>query len=100
MKLGQIAYPLERSAQHPVYPRSPDRSDEYLLAAVDFKWLMAGHGWWIDTTRVHRDASYAARLLTSALDFHSSSLRDCAAWLASRCEGLASRDCANPEPAR
>jgi len=38
-----------------------------LLAEVDFKWLMAGQGWWIDPTRFHCDPSYAAGLIRFAL---------------------------------
>ena len=26
---------------------------------VDFKWLMAGLGWWVDVPRLRRDALYA-----------------------------------------
>lgn len=52
-----------------------------LLAEVEFKWLMAGHGWWIDMERFHRDAVYAAELLDLAGASQSSALRDCAAVL-------------------
>ena len=55
-----------------------DESGEYVLAEVDFKWLMAGEGWWIDSTRFHSDATYAARFLTSALYSSSNVLRECA----------------------
>lgn len=49
-----------------------------LLAEVDFKWLMAGHGWWVDTTRFHDDAAYASELLRCALASESVTLRRCA----------------------
>ena len=52
-----------------------------LLAEVDFKWLMAGQGWWIDVTRLHGDPSYAAGLIRFALSSHSFALRGCAALL-------------------
>ena len=52
-----------------------------LLAEVDFKWLMAGLGWWIDTARFHRDPAYAAGLLGLAMASPSFALRDCAASL-------------------
>ena len=52
-----------------------------LLAEVDFKWLMAGLGWWIDTARFHRDPAYAAGLLGLAMASPSFTLRDCAASL-------------------
>ena len=52
-----------------------------LVTEVDFKWLMAGQGWWIDTTRFHSDPSYAARFLRLALASSSFALRQCAALL-------------------
>lgn len=52
-----------------------------LLAEVDFKWLMAGHGQWIDLARLHDDASYAENLLGLALESPSFALRECAALL-------------------
>ena len=60
-----------------------------LLTDVDFKWLMAGQGWWIDTTRLHCDASYAAGLLRLALASPSFALRECAAALQAQIGGLA-----------
>lgn len=60
-----------------------------LLTDVDFKWLMAGQGWWIDTTRLHCDASYAAGLLRLALASPSFALRECAAALQTQIGGLA-----------
>jgi hypothetical protein len=52
-----------------------------LLAEVDFKWLMAGQGWRVDTTRFHGDRAYAARFLRLAMASPSLALRDCAALL-------------------
>ncbi|MEO8118113.1 MAG: hypothetical protein ABI606_02165 [Rhodoferax sp.] len=46
-----------------------------LLAEVDFKWLMAGQGWWIDPPRFHCDPSYAAGLIGLALASQSFALR-------------------------
>lgn len=54
---------------------------EALLAEVDFKWLMAGHGWQIDTARLNEDPVYAARLLDWAMNSDSPALRKCAAAL-------------------
>ncbi|MEY4884684.1 MAG: hypothetical protein RIS34_2538 [Pseudomonadota bacterium] len=54
-----------------------------LLVEVDFKWLMAGQGWWVDTTRFHTDPVYAARFLGSALASQCAALRNCAACLKS-----------------
>lgn len=52
-----------------------------LLAEVDFKWLMAGEGQWIDATRFHCDPVYAAGLIRWALASPSFALRECAAVL-------------------
>ena len=51
---------------------------ESILAEVDFKWLMAGHGWWVNTTRFHSDRPYAAGLLRNAMESGSGALRECA----------------------
>lgn len=55
-----------------------------LLEEVDFKWLMAGQGWWIDTWRLHTDASYASHLLQLVEQTPSAALRTCAAHLQAR----------------
>lgn len=60
-----------------------------LLAEVDFKWLMAGLGWWIDTTRFHSDPSYAAGFLRLAMASQSFALRECAASLQAQIGGPA-----------
>jgi hypothetical protein len=52
-----------------------------MLLEVDFKWLMAGHGWWVDTTRLHKDPAYAAACLASARRLPSATVRQCAARL-------------------
>jgi hypothetical protein len=52
-----------------------------LLAEVDFKWLMAGEGWSIDTSHFHDDPAQAAVFLQLALESHSQALRQCAASL-------------------
>ena len=51
----------------------------FLLARVDFKWLMAGQGWWIDPHRFQYDMPYADALLRLALASQSLPLRKCAA---------------------
>jgi hypothetical protein len=40
--------------------------DETLLL-VDFKWLMAGIGWWVDIARWRADPGYALRCLSNAM---------------------------------
>ncbi len=52
--------------------------DDGMLDEVDFKWLMAGQGWWVNTTRLHDDPGYANRLLRYALASSNASLRHCA----------------------
>lgn len=52
-----------------------------LLARVDFKWLMAGQGWWIDPHRFESDGAYAVEVLRFALASQSLALRACAASL-------------------
>ena len=61
-----------------------------LLTEVDFKWLMAGQGWWINTDRFHFEPSYAAGILHSALASPCDALRACAATL------QAQLDCIDP----
>ena len=67
-----------------------------LLAEVDFKWLMAGQGWWIDTNRFHGDPVYAASLLRLAMASPSFALRDCAASLRAQMDGPAACDAGRP----
>lgn len=62
-----------------------------LLAAVDFKWLMSGHGWWVDSARFHADPFYAATLLGLAMASPSSALQECAARLLAQQGGAAAK---------
>lgn len=55
-----------------------------LLEEVDFKWLMAGQGWWIDTGRLHTDTGCASHLLQLVAQTPSAELRTCAAHLQAR----------------
>ena len=52
-----------------------------LIAEVDFKWLMAGHGWDIDMARLGVDPVYAAKLVDWAMRSDSPALRESAAKL-------------------
>lgn len=66
------------------FRRSPQLNfdiPETLLAEVDFKWLMAGQGWWVDVPRFDQDTSYAAQLLHCAMESDSATLRISAAAL-------------------
>jgi len=64
----------------------PDRSTSAaerlrLLDEVDFKWLMAGQGWWVDTWRLHTDPTYAGGLMDLALQLGLAPLAQCTAHL-------------------
>jgi len=55
-----------------------------LLEEVNFKWLMAGLGWWVDMSRFRVDRLYAAHYLALASASESAELRKCAALLEPR----------------
>lgn len=44
----------------------PEGSDRF-LSLVDFKWLMAGKGWWVDLSRLQSDKAYVDECLQRAL---------------------------------
>ena len=48
-----------------------------VLAEADFKWLMAGLGYWIDPERLRQDRSYAKACAESALKTGSAPLQRC-----------------------
>ncbi len=50
-------------------------------AAVEFKWLMASQGWWVDSDRFAADPRYAGELLRLATKSQSFALRECASLL-------------------
>ena len=52
-----------------------------LLLEVDFKWLMAGQGCWVDPARLRADPLYAASCLGAALRSPCEALRCCARFL-------------------
>jgi hypothetical protein len=54
--------------------KDPERSDRF-LRMVDFKWLMAGMGWWVDLTRLRTEAAYFDQCLQRALTSDSELLR-------------------------
>ena len=53
---------------------SPE-SENPIVDLVDFKWLMAGHGWWVDVARLQRDAAYARTCVAQGIASGSSVLR-------------------------
>ena len=72
---------------NPLHARQDGAVDFLLL--VDFKWLMAGQGWWVDLTRLQRDAAYADGCIASALASACEPLRERAAALQACCTDLA-----------
>jgi hypothetical protein len=66
----------------PIDPPNMDAEERVsLLVEVDFKWLMSGQGWWIDTARLHCDPAYVANLIQLAQASDSPALQSCAALL-------------------
>jgi hypothetical protein len=59
------------------------RSDErlVLLDEVNFKWLLAGLGLWIDMARFRTEPAYAAHFLALAQASESHALQNCASAL-------------------
>lgn len=51
------------------------KKTESLLNLVDFKWLMAGVGWWVNLSRLQRDGVYMHECLQRALTSDSELLR-------------------------
>lgn len=49
-----------------------------LLIEVDFKWLMAGQGNWVDPVRLRADPLYAQHCLQTAINSPCDALRRCA----------------------
>jgi hypothetical protein len=54
--------------------QGPDGSDSF-LKLVEFKWLMAGMGWWVDLTRLQRDGTYGNECLRRAMSSGSQPLQ-------------------------
>jgi hypothetical protein len=46
------------------------------LNLVDFKWLMAGMGWWVDLSRLQSDRAYIDECMQRALTSDSELLRE------------------------
>jgi hypothetical protein len=81
--------------RNPAVGTSPRRNfdiPDSLLAEVDFKWLMAGHGWHVDMARFLSDPAYAAQCLDLAMNAGSPVLRESAASLLAQIERTATPD--------
>ena len=50
--------------------------DSTFVNLVDFKWLMAGVGWWVDLSRLQSDRAYVDECLRHALGTGSELLRE------------------------
>ena len=50
--------------------------DDILLKLVDFKWLMAGVGWWVNLSRLQSDSAYIDECLQRALRSDCELLRE------------------------
>jgi hypothetical protein len=48
-------------------PEPLPQEDGTFLDLVDFKWLMAGLGWWVDLSRLQRDTVYAGECVQRGL---------------------------------
>jgi hypothetical protein len=75
---------MQSPNEHPTLANEADaRGDErlVLLDEINFKWLMAGLGLWIDMVRFHSETSYANHFLTLAEVSDSPALRQSAAAL-------------------
>lgn len=51
------------------------QGNDTFLNLVDFKWLMAGVGWWVDLSRLQRDRAYIDECLRLALETDSELLQ-------------------------
>ena len=80
---------MQSQTEHPAQAdASAPRADErvLMLEEVNFKWLLAGMGLWIDMARFHNDPVYATRFLALAEASDSPALRKCAASLQGKTE--------------
>jgi hypothetical protein len=66
--------------------RHQQRND--MLIEVDFKWLMAGCGCWIDPDRLKTDTAYSEQCLAFAARSACEPLRVCADCLRSELAGI------------
>jgi hypothetical protein len=57
-----------------MHAQTPNHGDTF-IDLVDFKWLMAGVGWWIDLSRLQRDMAYAGECVQLGLSSDSNLVR-------------------------
>ena len=76
--------------------KGPEGNDAF-LNLVDFKWLMAGVGWWVNLSRLQSDRAYIDECLQRALRSDSELLRKHSVeLLGSRLRSDANLDAAMP----
>lgn len=96
IRLAWRPVPNRPCAQRHVPTADEDGSDSdaraALLSEVDFKWLMAGQGCWVDIARFHHDPAYALAQLEMGLKSSTYELRQCAARLQDQISSLADSD--------
>lgn len=81
------------NANHTTGPEGND----VLLNLVDFKWLMAGVGWWVNLSRLQSDRAYVDECLQRAMRSDSELLRrHSAELLGLRLRSTANLDAAMP----
>ena len=83
---GKVYSPAWHNSATGNTPRTNVDGSDAVLAAVDFKWLMAGRGWHVEIARLQADPAYAAHILGLAIHSGSPALRDCAASLSTQIE--------------
>lgn len=58
------------------HAQTPNQGDTF-IDLVDFKWLMAGVGWWVDLSRLQSDGAYIDECLQLST---TRSSRRCRSW--------------------
>ena len=61
-------------------------SRDAMLLLVDFKWLMAGQGYWLDVARWGCDTEYRRHLVAAALRSENATVRSAALRLTAQTE--------------
>lgn len=68
---------------------APNVTDDPVVELVDFKWLMAGEGHWVDVARLKIDRCYARSCLALAAGSRCGPLRDAGLRIRGWLEGVA-----------
>ncbi|MEY4748314.1 MAG: hypothetical protein RIQ60_528 [Pseudomonadota bacterium] len=93
--IGALMLAADRESGHAADPSSPPSDPELptnpwhdsdLAGLADLKWLMAGHGEWLDLPRLRRDDGYARAALDEAQQLPSELIRQVARRMRCRLE--------------